>query len=1093
MDAPAPDLEAAVAGVNAAAAAGDRNRAIDLAIAAMSRQLEDPVIWRWVAEGLEEDGRAWDALPLYNRAQAEAPEDIELKLVFAAALCRHDAHAEAFAPLEAVLARSPDDFDALMMVGAAALAVRDLARARAVFEQAAAAWPARWEPLVELATLCAQQGAWESARGFANRALALAPGAGRATLALARADLAAREPAAAKARLDALLGRPDLDDAVRAEALSLAGDALDALDRPQEAFAAWRAREALLIRSRAPILARTPATDNVALARRLTAWFRDTPARAWARGAEPARRVGPAVRAHVFLLSFPRSGATLLEQILASHPGAVALDEGFALPQAADHFLEDARSLRGLQGLGEEGARGPRETYWSRVAEALSEDPTGKVFIDKNPLNALRLPVIAKLFPDARILFALRDPRDVVLSCWRRLYYSQIVEFMTLEGSARFYDAVMEMADLCRARLPLAVHTLRHEALVADFEPQVREALAFIGLPWDPEVTRFARAPVVTVTPSAAQVQRGLNAEGVGQWRRYVAHLAPIAPILEPWAARFGYPAADLPAVAAPPPSGPPARIMTQIGAAISAGKLPEAMALAEAALDEGHVDALLHRLRGVRAQQDGRLELAIADFEAALRLGGDDAPVLNALGLALARAGRAPEGLARLDRAIALAPGFGAYHHNRGWTLEAMGELAAAKAAYAEAAALDPRNAQAVAALANLAARAGDWETARETAERALAMDAGSPTAIVALARARVAHGEAAAAETDLRRLLASPRAGGHERAVAFEALGDALDQLGRAHDAFEAYSEAAKLLRGQYAPRFHKPGSERPQAFARRLEAAFAARPPQAWRRQPGPAAPGAGVAGHIFLLGFPRSGTTMLGQALACHPGVVTLDERQTLSDAAQAFLRPADGPDRLAAATAEALDPYRDLYWSRVRAAGVDPEGRVFVDKLPMNSLGLPLIARLFPGARILFLRRDPRDVVLSCFRRQFAPDATTVEFLDLAWTADLYDAVMDLTATYRRVLDLDLREQGYEALVQDFESEMRAICAFVGIDFVPEMADFAGRAGLVATPSAVQLSRGLNAEGVGAWRRFAADLAPILPTVAPWVERFGYDA
>src|ERR1700728_3917380 len=86
MDASTPDLETAVADIRSSAAAGERDRAIDLAIAAMSRQLEDPVIFRWVAEGLEEEGRRWEALPLFNRAQHEAPDDVERKLVFAGAL-----------------------------------------------------------------------------------------------------------------------------------------------------------------------------------------------------------------------------------------------------------------------------------------------------------------------------------------------------------------------------------------------------------------------------------------------------------------------------------------------------------------------------------------------------------------------------------------------------------------------------------------------------------------------------------------------------------------------------------------------------------------------------------------------------------------------------------------------------------------------------------------------------------------------------------------------------------------------------------------------------------------------------------------------
>jgi hypothetical protein len=325
----------------------------------------------------------------------------------------------------------------------------------------------------------------------------------------------------------------------------------------------------------------------------------------------------------------------------------------------------------------------------------------------------------------------------------------------------------------------------------------------------------------------------------------------------------------------------------------------------------------------------------------------------------------------------------------------------------------------------------------------------------------------------------------------VAFEALGDVRDRLDRPHAAFEAYSSAAGLLRSLYVPRFHKPGVERVPAFAARLEAGIRGASPSDWPRRAPASVDPSGVQGHVFLLGFPRSGTTLLGQALAGHPDVVTLDERQTLVDAANAFLRPEGGLARLASAGEAELEPYRELYWRRVRAGGVEPAARVFIDKLPMNSLGLPLIARLFPQAKVLLLRRDPRDVVLSCFRRQFALDGTTVEFLSLDWTAELYDAVMRLIAASLERLDLDLREQRYEALPEDFEAQMRAICDFIGLAFAPQMADFAGRAGLVATPSAVQLSRGLNSEGVGAWRRYAADLAPVLPTLAPWVERLGY--
>jgi hypothetical protein len=160
------------------------------------------------------------------------------------------------------------------------------------------------------------------------------------------------------------------------------------------------------------------------------------------------------------------------------------------------------------------------------------------------PLHTPALPLIAKLFPDARILFALRDPRDVVFSCFRRRFRinAAMFELLTLDGAAAYYDAVMGLAMIYRDKLPLKIHEVRHEALVAGFEGEARRVLAFLGAPWDPAVRDFAAQVRGTPrTPSAPQVARGLNADGVGQWRRYRTQLAPVGAILNPWAVRLGY------------------------------------------------------------------------------------------------------------------------------------------------------------------------------------------------------------------------------------------------------------------------------------------------------------------------------------------------------------------------------------------------------------------------------------------------------------------------------------------------------------------------------------------------------------------------
>ena len=246
----------------------------------------------------------------------------------------------------------------------------------------------------------------------------------------------------------------------------------------------------------------------------------------------------------MFLVGFPRSGTTLLEKALAGHPHIVTLEEVELLAKAGSPLLSSGTHLDHLAILPPSEAGERRRTYWQGVREVLGEDIAGRIVVDKLPLHTPALPLITKLFPSAKILFALRDPRDVVLSCFRRrfLINAAMSEFLTLEGAAAYYDAVMTLAEIYRAKLPLDLRDVRHEAVVADFEDELGEVLAFLGAAWDPAIKDFGpRAATSVRTPSAPQLAQGLNDKGVGQWRRYRDQMAPVLPILAPWVARFGY------------------------------------------------------------------------------------------------------------------------------------------------------------------------------------------------------------------------------------------------------------------------------------------------------------------------------------------------------------------------------------------------------------------------------------------------------------------------------------------------------------------------------------------------------------------------
>jgi hypothetical protein len=285
-----------------------------------------------------------------------------------------------------------------------------------------------------------------------------------------------------------------------------------------------------------------------------------------------------------------------------------------------------------------------------------------------------------------------------------------------------------------------------------------------------------------------------------------------------------------------------------------------------------------------------------------------------------------------------------------------------------------------------------------------------------------------------------------------------------------------------------------QRPRETADRITAFVNASSPDSWTRPTDEARSGSGPKSHVFLLGFARSGTTLLEQVFASHPDVVALEEQDLLAEAANTLLTGDAGLRKLATLTAKEIGDYRDGYWRRLKALGLDVEGKVFIDKLPMNTLKLPLIAQLFPDAKIIFALRDPRDVLLSCYRRHFDINAANFEFLTLDDAAIFYTAVMALGAACREKLPLAQHVHRYEDMIEDFDKSTAAACEFVGIAWSPAMRDFhAQERRPVVSPSAAQIRSPLNADSLGAWRRYRDHLRPILPQLRPWVERFGYPA
>jgi|KBSMisStandDraft_5_1062788.scaffolds.fasta_scaffold01148_4 tetratricopeptide (TPR) repeat protein len=534
--------------------------------------------------------------------------------------------------------------------------------------------------------------------------------------------------------------------------------------------------------------------------------------------------------------------------------------------------------------------------------------------------------------------------------------------------------------------------------------------------------------------------------------------------------------------------------ILEQVNAAMQAADVARATTLARDALAAGAVHPDLLNLRAFWFESEGRDAEAFADLQRASLLAPDSVSIRYALGLAHAKAQRHRDAIACFDAVIAREPNFGPAHFNKGWASEALGDLHGARDCYARAHELSPADAQPLAGMAALAVRAGDWATVCAHAGRALAIDPAHPIATTALAAAERASGAFGKAESRLRALLTRSDLEAAQRSYAEGLLGDMLDAQGRFDEALAIYQTGNDALRRFHSAQFEGPGVETMPMYLRWLTELFEQADRADWAAAPFEPMPGAGLpVKHVFMVGFPRSGTTLLEQVLDSHSAVVTSGERETLDESARELLGTPDDVRRLARFSGAGLRRHRRIYWERVREHGIDVSGRVFIDKQPFHTLKLPLIVKLFPAAKIVFSIRDPRDVVLSCFRRRFLMSAPNFQFLTLEGTACLYDATMRLAELYRAKLPLELFELRHEDLVEDFEGRVRATCDFIGLTWQDSMREFAARAKTqaITTPSSVQVMRGLNREGIGHWRRYRDQLAPVLPLLQPWAERFGY--
>jgi hypothetical protein len=260
----------------------------------------------------------------------------------------------------------------------------------------------------------------------------------------------------------------------------------------------------------------------------------------------PTLQAPDAQRSPVFIVGFPRSGTTLLEQMLDAHPKLQSMDENPFFNNLSDQLAEqDIFVPEDIRVLDQRDCDELRRRYLTMVCETIPRNWDTQI-VDKNPLNMLWLPLIHRLFPAAKFILALRHPCDVILSCYMQNFRASVLAAAcsSLERLATAYVASMESWLHHVALFQPDVLIVRNEDVIADVAGQAAAIGKFLGLQDATPLLKFdehARGKGFIGTPSYTQVIQPVNSKGMNRWQQYRGHIEPILPILEPMLRHWGY------------------------------------------------------------------------------------------------------------------------------------------------------------------------------------------------------------------------------------------------------------------------------------------------------------------------------------------------------------------------------------------------------------------------------------------------------------------------------------------------------------------------------------------------------------------------
>lgn len=526
---------------------------------------------------------------------------------------------------------------------------------------------------------------------------------------------------------------------------------------------------------------------------------------------------------------------------------------------------------------------------------------------------------------------------------------------------------------------------------------------------------------------------------------------------------------------------------LNQFLSKLQTGDFAGAVTLGTKLANKAKNDPSLLNYLGIAHAQLGQFERAAQRFTLASRIKPDFAWAHNNLGSAFRNLGKLDEAVEAINTALKLQGNYAEAHNNLGNVLADKEEFDAAIDCYRAAIASDPDYARAHLNLCEVLEKTNRLDAFGDAVRAAsLHCSADDPRLLLHLGKLAVREKDYAASCDHLTKIDLDSNAS-DITIPACEQLGKSYDRLGNYDAAFASFSKMNKHTIALLGAADRSLTGYTEMITARS----------STWRVQPEPINPSPATSQKMaFLIGFPRSGTTLLDTLLRGHPAITVVEEQPMLDDLVSHF-NIEESPAALARLTDDQILELRSFYLGQLKThINSDISDQMIVDKFPLNLRHAALIQRLFPDAKIIFALRDPADCVLSCFMQNFTLNTAMASFLSLEQAGKTYDAVMELWTHYEPHLTIGTYYLKYEDLITELQGTMKPLLAFLGLDWVDAMGEHqktAAQRTNINTPSYDQVTQPIYSQAMQRWRRYERHLAPVLPITKKWAAHWDYPA